>query len=79
MGHFVTVATCNLDQWAGFEGNTKRIIESLRKAKEAGSKLRVGPELQICGYGCLDRVLEQDHYLHCWFSIVMCHIIASSV
>lgn len=63
----MTVATCNLNQWAlDFEGNTKRIIESIKKAKEAGAKLRVGPELEICGYGCLDHLLEQDLYLFCW-------------
>ncbi|KAL1978569.1 hypothetical protein VTN31DRAFT_1428 [Thermomyces dupontii] len=67
MGHLTTVATCNLNQWAlDFEGNTERIIESIHKAKEAGAKLRVGPELEICGYGCLDHLLEQDLYLHCW-------------
>ncbi|KAH8668588.1 putative glutamine dependent NAD+ synthetase [Xylariales sp. PMI_506] len=67
MGRLVTVATCNLNQWAlDFEGNTKRIIESIQKAKEAGAALRVGPELEICGYGCLDHLLEQDLYLHCW-------------
>ncbi|KAI0106358.1 putative glutamine dependent NAD+ synthetase [Hypoxylon sp. NC0597] len=65
MGHLITVATCNLNQWAlDFEGNTKRIIESIHKAKEAGASLRVGPELEICGYGCLDHLLEQDLYLH---------------
>jgi len=48
MGHLVTVATCSLNQWAlDFEGNTKRIIESIQKAKEAGAKLRVGPELEV--------------------------------
>ena len=90
MGHLITVATCNLNQWAlDFEGNTKRewtnklgkqkppanhpslalsagIIESIIKAKEAGASLRVGPELEVCGYGCLDHLLEQDLYLHCW-------------
>jgi NAD+ synthase (glutamine-hydrolysing) len=67
MGHLVAVATCSLNQWAlDFEGNTKRIIESIRQAKETGAKLRVGPELEICGYGCLDHLLEQDLYLHCW-------------
>ncbi|CZR50947.1 related to QNS1-glutamine-dependent NAD Synthetase [Phialocephala subalpina] len=49
-----------------FEGNTQRIIESIKQAKAAGAKLRVGPELEICGYGCLDHLLEQDLYLHCW-------------
>ncbi|KAK7745685.1 hypothetical protein SLS62_009651 [Diatrype stigma] len=43
-----------------------RIIESITKAKEAGASLRVGPELEICGYGCLDHLLEQDLYLHSW-------------
>jgi NAD+ synthase (glutamine-hydrolysing) len=67
MGHLVTVATCNLNQWAlDFLGNTQRIVESIQRAKEAGAKLRVGPELEICGYGCLDHLLEQDLYLHCW-------------
>lgn len=33
--------------FAQFEGNLQRILESIRKAKEAGAKLRVGPELEI--------------------------------
>jgi NAD+ synthase (glutamine-hydrolysing) len=67
MGHLVTIATCNLNQWAlDYEGNTKRIIESIHKAKAAGARLRTGSELEICGYGCLDHLLEQDLYLHCW-------------
>jgi NAD+ synthase (glutamine-hydrolysing) len=50
MGHLVTVATCNLNQWTlDFEGNTKRIVESIQKAKAANARLRVGPELEICG------------------------------
>lgn len=33
------------NQWAlDYEPNTERIIESIKKAKEAGAKLRVGPE-----------------------------------
>jgi NAD+ synthase (glutamine-hydrolysing) len=28
--------------------------------------VRVGPELEICGYGCADHFREQDLYLHCW-------------
>ncbi|CAJ2509374.1 Uu.00g144000.m01.CDS01 [Anthostomella pinea] len=63
----ITVATCNLAQWAwDFDGNTKRIIESIHKAKAAGASLRVGPELEICGYGCLDHFLEEDTIRHCW-------------
>jgi len=50
MGHLTTLATCNLNQWAlDFDGNQKRIIESIRQAKAAGASLRVGPELEITG------------------------------
>ncbi|KAI7864658.1 glutamine-dependent NAD(+) synthetase with GAT domain-containing protein [Spinellus fusiger] len=67
MGHLITVATCSLNQWAlDFEGNLKRILESIRIAKEKGAKLRVGPELEITGYGCQDHFLESDTYLHAW-------------
>ncbi|KAK1493188.1 carbon-nitrogen hydrolase [Colletotrichum cuscutae] len=67
MGHLITVATCSLNQWAlDWEGNAARIVESIQKAKAAGARLRVGPELEICGYGCLDHLLEQDLYLHCF-------------
>ncbi|KAG0649802.1 Glutamine-dependent NAD(+) synthetase [Hyphodiscus hymeniophilus] len=67
MAHLVTVATCSLNQWAlDYIENTARIIESIKQAKAAGAKLRVGPELEICGYGCLDHFLEQDLYLNCW-------------
>ncbi|MCJ1246375.1 glutamine-dependent NAD(+) synthetase [Trapelia coarctata] len=65
MGHLITLATCSLNQWAlDFEGNAERIIESIRQAKKAGAKLRVGPELEVTGYGCLDHFLEGDTYLH---------------
>ncbi|OJJ45840.1 hypothetical protein ASPZODRAFT_143717 [Penicilliopsis zonata CBS 506.65] len=67
MSHLVTVATCSLNQWAlDWEGNTARIIESIKKAKAAGARLRVGPELEIPGYDCLDTFLENDVYLHSW-------------
>lgn len=67
MGHLITVAACALRQWVlDYEGNTNRIIESIRQAKERGAKIRVGSELEICGYECLDHFLEQDLYLHCW-------------
>lgn len=57
MGHLATLATCNLNQWAlDFDGNQKRIIESIRRAKEAGASLRVGPELEVTGYGCQDHL-----------------------
>lgn len=63
MGHLATIATCSLNQWAlDFEGNAERIIESIRIAKERGATLRVGPELEITGYGCLDHFLEGLYY-----------------
>lgn len=67
MSHLVTLATCSLNQWAlDFEGNRDRILESIRIAKEQGARLRVGPELEISGYGCLDHFLENDVCLHSW-------------
>ncbi|KAL5537133.1 QNS1 [Sanghuangporus sanghuang] len=66
MGHLITVAT-SLNQWAlDFEGNYERILQSIRIAKERGATLRVGPELEIPGYGCLDHFLEGDTVLHSW-------------
>ncbi|PSR76313.1 hypothetical protein PHLCEN_2v8545 [Hermanssonia centrifuga] len=44
----------------------ERILESIRIAKERGATLRVGPELEITGYGCLDHFLEGDTCLHSW-------------
>ncbi|WVQ94011.1 NAD+ synthetase [Kwoniella sp. CBS 9459] len=64
--HLVTVAT-QLDQWAlDFEGNCERIIRSISIAKSRGATLRVGPELEVPGYGCLDHFLEGDTILHSW-------------
>ncbi|KAG6554977.1 hypothetical protein Mapa_003562 [Marchantia paleacea] len=63
----VKVATCNLNQWAmDFSGNLARIRLSIEKAREAGAVLRVGPELEICGYGCEDHFLELDSCTHSW-------------
>ncbi|KAJ3339483.1 glutamine-dependent NAD(+) synthetase [Gonapodya sp. JEL0774] len=48
MGHLVTVAAAQLDQWAlDFQGNLDRILESIRLAKKEGAKYRIGPELEI--------------------------------
>ena len=60
------VATCNLNQWAlDFDGNQSRIIQSIENARSRGAKLRVGPELEICGYSCEDHFLELDTFIHC--------------
>ena len=52
MPNYMTLATCNLNQWAlDWEGNVDRIIKSIKIAKSKGATLRVGPELEISGYG----------------------------
>lgn len=62
-----TLATCNLNQWAlDFSGNLARIQESIRQAKAAGARYRLGPELEITGYGCEDAFLEGDTLRHSW-------------
>ena len=69
--NLITVATCNLNQWAlDFDGNLKRILQSCEEAKEKGASYRLGPELEICGYGCEDHFLESDTFLHCWESLM---------
>lgn len=67
----VTVATCTLNQWAlDFTGNLDRIVESCIQAKAAGATYRLGPELEVCGYGCEDHFYESDTIDHCWESLV---------
>ncbi|MDE0298822.1 MAG: NAD(+) synthase [Candidatus Poribacteria bacterium] len=62
-----TLATCNLNQWAlDFDGNLERIIASIQIAKNSGARYRLGPELEITGYGCEDAFLEDDTFLHSW-------------
>ncbi|XP_061466657.1 glutamine-dependent NAD(+) synthetase isoform X2 [Rhineura floridana] len=65
MGRTVTVATCALNQWAlDFDGNLERILKSIEIAKDKGARYRLGPELEICGYGCSDHYYESDTLLH---------------
>lgn len=65
-----TLATCNLNQWSlDFEGNCERIIESIERAKAAGARYRLGPELEITGYSCEDHFLEEDTLRHSWESL----------
>jgi len=53
------VATCNLNQWSlDFDGNLERCVQSIREAKALGAKYRLGPELELSGYGCEDHFLE---------------------
>ncbi|ATY64144.1 glutamine-dependent NAD(+) synthetase synthase [Cordyceps militaris] len=70
MVHLVRVATCALNQWSlDFENNLRRIKQSIHEAKQAGATLRVGPELEITGYGCLDHFLENEVYENSWDSL----------
>ncbi|XP_067105052.1 glutamine-dependent NAD(+) synthetase isoform X1 [Osmerus mordax] len=67
MGRKVVVATCSLNQWAlDFDGNLERILKSIEIAKSRGARYRLGPELEICGYGCADHFYESDTLLHCF-------------
>mmetsp|Transcript_23328 Transcript_23328/g.59695 ORF Transcript_23328/g.59695 Transcript_23328/m.59695 type:complete len:726 (-) Transcript_23328:433-2610(-) len=62
-----TLATCNLNQWAmDFEGNLERIKQSIEEARKQGARYRVGPELEIPGYGCEDHFFELDTVAHSW-------------
>ncbi|CAI0430863.1 unnamed protein product [Linum tenue] len=61
------LATCNLNQWAmDFNCNLKHIKESITEAKQAGAVIRLGPELEVTGYGCEDHFLELDTVTHSW-------------
>ena len=61
------VATCNLNQWAmDFDTNLRNVKESIARAKAAGAAVRVGPELELTGYGCEDHFLEQDTTAHAY-------------
>eukprot|EP00392_Amoebophrya_sp_AT5.2_P017574 g17955.t1 len=67
MSQLVKLATCNLNQWAlDFDGNLARVKESIRQAKRAQCRFRLGPELEIPGYGCEDHFLELDTIWHSW-------------
>jgi NAD+ synthase (glutamine-hydrolysing) len=65
MPRLCTLSTCSLDQHAlDFQGNYQRILESCLRAKQLGARLRLGPELEIPGYGCEDHFLEEDTARH---------------
>ncbi len=61
------VAICTLNQFAlDFEGNLERILSSIDRAVELGASVRVGPELEVTGYGCEDAFYEVDTVHHSW-------------
>lgn len=52
-----------------FDGNCERIIESIEIAVKAKADIRIGPELEICGYSCQDAFYESDTVYHCWQTV----------
>ncbi|RWS02143.1 putative glutamine-dependent NAD(+) synthetase-like isoform X2 [Dinothrombium tinctorium] len=61
------IAVCTLNQFSlDFQSNCERIKSSIRDAIKYGAIIRVGPELEITGYGCEDAFFEVDTVLHAW-------------
>ncbi|XP_011501924.1 PREDICTED: probable glutamine-dependent NAD(+) synthetase [Ceratosolen solmsi marchali] len=72
------IAVCTLNQWAmDFDGNFRRILQSIQIAKDAGVTYRSGPELEISGYSCEDHFYESDTLLHSWQ--VLASLLKSSI
>jgi hypothetical protein len=62
-----TLATCSLNQWAmDFEGNLKRIQQSIVMAKQAGATYRVRPQsISSSSSSTITKALFHCHYLQC--------------
>ena len=45
------------------------IYLGIKVSKERGAVYRLGPELEVCGYGCGDHFLESDTILLCLESL----------
>lgn len=61
------IAVCTLNQLClDFKGNLSRILTSINRAIELGASIRLGPELEITGYGCEDAFYEIDTVFHSW-------------
>ena len=64
---FVNVATVALNQTVGdWNGNRRRIVEAVEKAKEEGARLVVLPEMCVSGYSLGDRLLMQGTLTRSW-------------
>ena len=64
---YAMVAVSQLNQWAmSFTHNKQNIIQSIREARELGAAYRLGPELEVSGYGCEDHFFELDTVRHSW-------------
>ena len=67
---YAMLATCQLNQWAmSFTHNKQNIISSIVEAKRLGATYRLGPELEVSGYGCEDHFFELDTVHHSWQTI----------
>ncbi|KAG8373104.1 hypothetical protein BUALT_Bualt12G0135900 [Buddleja alternifolia] len=55
-----------------FDCNMKNIKESISRAKDSGVIIRLGPELEITGYGCEDHFSEIDTVTHAYFMLNVC-------
>ena len=66
----IGIAVFTLNQLAlDFDGNCHRILKSINIAKQNGASVRVGPELEICGYSCEDAFFEADTCYHSWQTV----------
>ena len=64
---YAMVAVNQLNQWAmSFTHNKQNIIRSIRESKRLGAAYRLGPELEVSGYGCEDHFFELDTVKHSW-------------
>ena len=52
-----------------FTHNKSNIIQSIVEAKRLGATYRLGPELEVSGYGCEDHFFELDTVRHSWQTI----------
>lgn len=63
----VKIGLCTLNQLClDFDGNLKRIVASIRQCLANGCQIRLGPELEVTGYGCEDAFFELDTVHHSW-------------
>lgn len=61
------ISGSTLNQWAmDFTHNGSNIMDSVERSIREGSRLRMGAELEVCGYSCEDHFLEEDTLTHCW-------------
>ncbi|KJP87448.1 hypothetical protein AK88_02880 [Plasmodium fragile] len=53
-----------------YEGNKRKVIESIKKCKELKCTVRVGGELELCGVSCRDSFKEvEDMHENCWYCL----------